>query len=222
MSNTQSHLIVKEEGIHYFLMPEEPNVPRDLALLDYQMHNIRSDYDRWQEYDKAVQQAQSSAILCEDQERATELIIKLHYPDLVPVADRLDLEIGSIYPVPGIEFEETAIGQDCKHKYDPIPATCGTVNNCDCPYVTVARLIEHTAEKGDVYTIYKNGQLMKPDPNFNPINIRCSPEIDKEEEQDSMWKREYDDAVREICDLQAQLKEAESYIRTLEAELRER
>jgi hypothetical protein len=39
---------------------------------------------------------------------------------------------------------------------------------------------------------------------------------------DDLWKQEYDEAVKEIGNLQDQLKDAESAIRDMESELRSR
>lgn len=131
---TQSHLIVKEEGICIYRVPDGSEFAEN-----FQDGSGTGRYDE-QGYQEAVKQAQSSAILCEDQERATELAIKNGAYVCMEVGKPL-LEIGSIYPVPGIEFSEIEVGcarhestWQCKH------------NDCK-EILTVARLIEHTAEK---------------------------------------------------------------------------
>jgi hypothetical protein len=100
---TQSHLIVKEEGIKIY--KDDP----------------------------------ASAILCEDQERAMQLIVEHHFMSsghLVPPA--FDFP----YPVPGIEFEVKAFGCEADD--------CPSVEKCIYPEmkkghcIKVARLIEHT------------------------------------------------------------------------------
>lgn len=126
------NLIVKEEGICIYRQPIYPPMSR--------------------------KQAQSFAILCEDQERATQIILNIEQGNLASDGEKLNIEmcIGGVYPVPGIEFEVIEVNI----KWPKPPSSPADIK-------TVARLIEHTAEKE-------------------------SPEIDEEEEQ-LIWKHIYID-----------------------------
>lgn len=48
------------------------------------------------------------------------------------------------------------------------------------------------------------------------------PDVSGSSSPDDFWKQEYDEAVKEIGNLQDQLKDAESAIRDMESELRSR
>lgn len=104
MSNTQSHLIVTEEGLKIY--KDDP----------------------------------ASAILCEDQERAWQLIVEHHF---VSSGHLVAPAFNFPYPVPGIEFDEWYYMPALNKWVNPKKEV---FNKSDCTK-TVARLIEHTEEK---------------------------------------------------------------------------
>lgn len=165
MSNTQVNLIVKEKGICIYRVHSKPDfeaLKNDKIYQDYKFFSGYKDTDIEKQYEDEVKQAQSSAILVEDQVEALSLIQKFYYIDHV--------KIGSIYPVPGIEFEEIQYCRLVASHYTSEWLSPEEKNKFlkYNDFKTVARLIEHTAEKE-------------------------SPEIDKEEEQawrifkDDLW-----------------------------------